>query len=156
MRQSKILVVEDDQTFAKGLMLRLKASRYLPLWVADGVQALRVVRQERPDLMLLDLGLPGGDGFIILDRLSTLPIHVPVIVLTARDPLENKDRALEAGAEIFLQKPVANQTLLTAIQMVLDFYRDLEEMPSAVESALDRLESPFDRHPMSYSASEIN
>ena len=123
------------------LMLRLKANRYIPIWVADSVQAMRALRQEQPDLMLLDLGLPGGDGFTILDRLSAMPIHVPVIVLTARDPLENKDRALEAGADIFLQKPVPNQSLLTAIGMVLEFYADLEHLPSAVDSTLSRLAS---------------
>jgi len=80
-----------------------------------------VARKEKPDLILLDLGLPGGDGFVVMQRLKSIYdlLLVPIIVVSARDPLMNEDRALLAGVEAFLQKPVDNVEFLTAIEGAL-------------------------------------
>jgi two-component system KDP operon response regulator KdpE len=80
-----------------------------------------VARKEVPDLIILDLGLPGGDGFLVLERLSSLAglAAIPVIVLSARDPAGNKQRAIDAGAVAFFQKPPDNHEFLTAIRQAL-------------------------------------
>jgi DNA-binding response OmpR family regulator len=105
------------------LALRLRANRYLVIAASDAIQAVRLARLEPVDLVLLDLGLPGGDGFTVLERLTYLPHHVPVIVLTARAASEAREQVIAAGAVAFLQKPIENSVLLSTIRMVLDFFR---------------------------------
>ncbi len=121
MTARKILIVDDDAYIRIGLNARLRASGYKTALAEDGLSALTVARKEEPDLILLDIGLPGGDGFVVLKRirgLTTLSC-TPVIVLTARDPEGNEKRALEAGANAFFQKPADNQALLAKIAEAL-------------------------------------
>ena len=121
MSQKKILVVDDDPEMRLGLQLRLKANNYDVLTAADGVASIAEARKHVPDLMILDLGLPAGDGFSVLERLKANESlsSIPVIVLSGRDRVGNWDRALKAGAKTFLQKPVANDKLLAVIRLVL-------------------------------------
>ncbi|TKS58665.1 MAG: chemotaxis protein CheY [Nitrospira sp.] len=88
---------------------------------ADPIQALRVAREKRPDVILLDLGLPGGDGFLILERLKTnnLLSTIPVIIVTARELKEVEGKAIQAGAAASLQKPMKIDSLLTVIEQVM-------------------------------------
>ena len=81
----------------------------------------RVAYKEHPDLIILDLGLPAGDGFVVLDRLQRDDklSTIPVIVLTARDPQGSEQRALNAGAAAFFQKPADNAELLEVIRATL-------------------------------------
>src|ERR1700685_634190 len=113
----KILIVDDDPQLLLGLTPRLKANGYGIVTAADAIAALGVARKETPDLILLDLGLPGGDGFLVLERLRNMSelSTIPVIVLSARDPTDNKKRALNGGAVAYFQKPPDNHELLTAI-----------------------------------------
>ena len=100
-----------------GLNARLRANGYDTSFAEDGVSAMAVARKEDPDLILLDLGLPGGDGFVVLKRFrqhTTLSLK-PIIVLTARDPETSEKRALDAGANAFFQKPADSEALLAAI-----------------------------------------
>ena len=118
MTKKKILIVEDDQDMRRALNVRLRANNYDTAFASDAIEALSIARKEKPDLLLLDLGLPGGDGFTVMDRMrnfSSLSV-LPVIVVSARDPEANKDRALSAGAEAYFQKPVDNEQLLAAIR----------------------------------------
>ena len=121
MVRNKILIIEDDSDVRRGLNLRLRAYNYDTAFAADAVMALNIAKKEAPDLILLDLGLPGGDGFLVLERMKNIAslACTPVIVLSARDPKANEKRALEAGAEAFFQKPVDNQELMKAIQRAL-------------------------------------
>ena len=121
MSQKKILVVDDDPEMRLGLQLRLKANHYDVITAADGVASIAEARKHVPDLMILDLGLPAGDGFSVLERLKANESlsSIPVIVLSGRDRVGNWDRALKAGAKTFLQKPVANDKLLAVIRLVL-------------------------------------
>jgi two-component system KDP operon response regulator KdpE len=117
----KILIVDDDSQLLLGLAPRLKANGYSVVTAADAIAALGVARKETPDLIILDLGLPGGDGFLVLERLGNMAelSAIPVIVLSARDPGENKRRALSGGAKAYLQKPPDNHELLAAIRQAL-------------------------------------
>ncbi len=122
MSQKKILVVDDDPDVRLGLQLRLNANHYDVIFAGDGVASIAEARKHMPDLMILDLGLPAGDGFSVLERLKANEklSSIPVIVLSGRDRVGNRDRAIKAGARTFLQKPTANEKLLAVIRMVLD------------------------------------
>ncbi|MGA8102798.1 MAG: response regulator [Candidatus Acidiferrales bacterium] len=121
MSQKTILIVDDDPDVRLGLHLRLKANHYDVIFAADGMASISEARKHMPDLIILDLGLPAGDGFSVIERLKandSLSL-IPVIVLSARDRVANMDRALKAGAKAFLQKPVDNAQLLSVIRQVL-------------------------------------
>jgi DNA-binding response OmpR family regulator len=121
MQKSKILVVDDDPDLVRALRLRLRANNYEIATAADGYAAIATAQKERPDLIVLDLGLPAGDGFVVLQRLqnSDTLSGIPVIVLSARDPQNNEERALKAGAAAFFQKPADNEELLNVIRVSL-------------------------------------
>ncbi len=103
MATQKILIVDDDPDLRQALRLRLRANRYETVSAVDGYSALAQAYKEHPQLIILDLGLPAGDGFTVLDRLQKDDklSTIPVVVLTARDPQGNERRALEAGAAAF-------------------------------------------------------
>jgi DNA-binding response OmpR family regulator len=119
--QKKILVVDDDPDVRLGLQLRLTANHYDVLLAGDGVASIAEARKHQPDLIILDLGLPAGDGFSVLERLKANEklSSIPVVVLSGRDRVGNRDRAITAGAKTFLQKPMANDKLLAVIRLVL-------------------------------------
>ncbi len=121
MTGKKILIVDDDPDLLLGLTARLKANAYGVICASDAISAIAVARKEVPDLVILDLGLPAGDGFLVLDRMKDLPdlMAIPVIVLSARDPTGNERRALDAGAVAFFQKPPENHEFLSAIRQAL-------------------------------------
>src|ERR1700689_2122347 len=125
MDRAKILVVDDNPTIRKGLGVRLRANDYEVLFAEDAISATAALVTERPDLVILDLGLPAGDGFVVMERLQRNDrlASIPVIVLTGRELAGNRDRALQAGATAFFQKPVDDKTLLFAIWKALDVSR---------------------------------
>jgi DNA-binding response OmpR family regulator len=122
MSGKTILIIDDDQDLLLGLTARLRANGYRAISAMDGTSAIAVARKETPDLIILDLGLPAGDGFVVLERLKALADlgAIPVIVLSARDPAGNKKRALDAGAVGFFQKPPDNHEFLDAIRHALE------------------------------------
>lgn len=105
----------------RALNIRLRANDYDTAFASDAVMALSIAKKEAPDLILLDLGLPGGDGFTVLERMRNIASLscTPVIVVSARDVEKNKELALQAGAEAYFQKPVDNAELLKSIQQAL-------------------------------------
>jgi DNA-binding response OmpR family regulator len=121
MANSKIMIVDDDPDLRQALRLRLRANKYETVNAVDGYSAIAMAYKERPDLIILDLGLPAGDGFVVLDRLQKDDklSSIPVIVLTARDPQANERRVLRAGAAAFFQKPADNAELLDVIRASL-------------------------------------
>ena len=121
MSGKKILIVDDDPHLLLGLTAKLKANGYKVMCATDALSAITVARKEAPDLVILDLGLPAGDGFLVLERMRRLAdlVATPVIVLSARDPADNKKRALDAGAVAFFQKPPDNHEFLTAVRQAV-------------------------------------
>ena len=122
MSQADILVVDDDPDMRQTLQIRLKANGYAVRCAEDGVGAISEVRSHTPDLIVLDLGLPAGDGFVVLDTVKTNVdlSSVPVIVLSGRDRKANEERVLNAGGRAFLQKPVQTNEFLAVIRHTLD------------------------------------
>ena len=118
MSNKKILIVEDDADVRLGYHVLLKANRYDTFFAPDASSAVSEARKHEPDLIILDLGLPAGDGFVVLERLraNTYLAVIPVIVVSARDVHGNKERALEAGARAYLQKPWNDNELLALIR----------------------------------------
>jgi DNA-binding response OmpR family regulator len=121
MNMKKIMIVDDDPNLIVGLSARLKANGYQVVTAPDAVAAISVTRAETPDLVILDLGLPAGDGFTVLERLKELTSFEvpPTIMLSARNPDGNKSKALKAGAVAYFQKPPNNQEFLRAIRQAL-------------------------------------
>jgi two-component system KDP operon response regulator KdpE len=120
--QADILVVDDDPDIRLALQIQLKANGYNVHSAANGRGAISESRRHRPDLIILDLGIPDGDGFVVLDTLkSNFNLSsVPVLVLSGRDRGVNEERALNAGARAFLQKPMQPAEFLAIIQQTLD------------------------------------
>jgi len=118
----KILVIEDDAVARADLEARLAANGYIVARAADAASALTVVNRERPDLILLDLGLPGGDGFLVLERLRKIAALavIPVLVITGRSDAETRKRVEALGVAPLLAKPVETEVLLAAIRAGLE------------------------------------
>ena len=122
MSQADILIVDDDPDMRQALQIRLRANGYDVHCAEDGVGAISEARKHTPDLIVLDLGLPAGDGFFVLDILKkNLNLSsIPVIVLSGRDRRANEERVLNAGGRAFLQKPVQTNEFLAVIRQTLD------------------------------------
>ena len=121
MSNQRILIVEDDADVRLGYKILLKAHHYDTFFAADSSSAVTEARKHQPDLIILDLGLPAGDGFIVLERFraNTYLAMIPVIVVSGRDLKANKERALEAGASAFVQKPWNDNELLAIMSQLL-------------------------------------
>jgi two-component system KDP operon response regulator KdpE len=132
MERTTILIVDDDPDLRRALKIRLRANNYDTAQASDGYSAIAMAQKEQPGLIILDLGLPAGDGFAVLKRLqdSDTLSSIPVIVLTARDPQFNEKRTLQAGAIAFFQKPADNRELLEVIRATLPITRLGTALPS--------------------------
>ena len=114
---NKILIAEDEAAIARLIRTVLTDAGYRCVWAPDGNQAADLLEQEPFDLALLDIMLPGADGYELLDYCKAL--EVPVIFLTARGEVEDRVRGLRRGAEDYLTKPFALPELLARVETVL-------------------------------------
>jgi DNA-binding response OmpR family regulator len=119
--RNKIIVIEDNPEHLMALAIKLRSHGFEIVSASDGATAMTVLQREKPDAVILDLGLPGGDGFVVLQRLRSLAntVALPVVVVTARPVETNRALALEQGAVAFLQKPVRTPELLAALRKAL-------------------------------------
>jgi DNA-binding response OmpR family regulator len=117
-----ILVVDDDADVRLALGMLLKSRGYGVVAAEDAISAMKLAVASSPDLVLLDIGLPGGEGFVVMQRFQALPAlaAVPVIVITGRDLAETKEKAIGLGAVAFLQKPVDNRAIMAAVRAVFE------------------------------------
>ncbi|MFK7887121.1 MAG: response regulator [Gammaproteobacteria bacterium] len=115
----KVLLVEDDPRVASAISIALRAMGYEVLTASDAVLAIAQARRGQPDVVVLDINLPGGDGFMVAQRLKNLAqtATVPIIVITASKQTGMRERAMEAGAMHFLEKPFGVTDLADAIEM---------------------------------------
>jgi DNA-binding response OmpR family regulator len=124
MSNRKILIVEDDADVRRGYHVLLKAHSYDTFFAGEGFAAVTEGLKHQPDLIILDLGLPAGDGFTVLEwfRGNTNLMLIPIIVVSGRDIhgiQGNKERALAAGARAYLQKPWDDNELLAIIRLLV-------------------------------------
>lgn len=115
--KKRVLVIEDDQDQRSALAQRLRFEGYEASFAADAPGAVRMARVQRPDVIILDLGLPGGDGYLVMERLQAIPLlsTIPIVVLSARDATKEKPKAMLSGAVAYFQKPIANAALRAAL-----------------------------------------
>ena len=116
---TRILIAEDEERIVSFLEKGLRASGYTTIAVGTGPDALALARDDSFDLLVLDLGLPGLDGHAVLAQLRARGTRLPVIVLTARDGIEDTVRSLEQGADDYLTKPFRFEELLARIRVRL-------------------------------------
>lgn len=118
---ARILIVEDNEMNRDLLTRRLTKRGYSVMEAVDGDQGLQVANAENPDLILVDLGLPGMDGCELTRRLkaSSTTRQIPVLALTAYARVEDRDRALAAGCDEFETKPIVLEALLKKIKNLL-------------------------------------
>jgi DNA-binding response OmpR family regulator len=118
---AKILIIEDEKDIALMLARRLASNGHQTLMGLDAYQGLSLACREKPDVILLDLMLPAGGGFKVLEnvRASTHIMHTPIIVITAVCDEETRKRALEAGADEYMTKPCDMEKLKELIQNLL-------------------------------------
>lgn len=121
MGKKRIFVIEDDNAMRQVLNLRMRSHNYESLPFGDALTPLNQARKQPPDLIILDLGLPGGGGLSFLQRMQTIPTlsGIPVIVVSAQERSISERPALEAGASAFLQKPVNADELLQKIEELI-------------------------------------
>lgn len=120
MAKRKVLVVDDEQDVAKALKVRLKANGYHVVLASDSIQAFTMANKERPDLIILDIMIPGGGGFIVAERLkqSQATHRIPIIFLTGIPGGE--ERAYKLGASGYVMKPYHPDELLETIHRALE------------------------------------
>lgn len=116
----RVLIVEDDADTCTGVRIRLAFEGHEVFSVGDGRNAVSLAQKVEPDVVLLDLGLPGADGLDVLCRLQTIRPELPVIVVSAWEEARYECKCLERGAVMFLQKPVAGSQLAAAVRSVVD------------------------------------
>ncbi|MBW2656514.1 MAG: response regulator, partial [Deltaproteobacteria bacterium] len=116
---SKILIVDDDKSIRKGLSLALD-DKYRTITAGDGLEALRLFENERPDIVLLDVGLPEIDGTEVLKRLKRNHPDASVIMVTAVEDIKTIVKAIKLGAYDYLVKPINSQELLLTIAHALE------------------------------------
>lgn len=104
----RVLLVEDDVMIAQALQSALKEASYAVDWVENGELSLSVLASQHYDLILLDLGLPGKDGLEVLKSIRNQDNPVPLLIITARDDVNDCIRGLDGGADDYVLKPSIN------------------------------------------------
>jgi len=117
----KVLIVEDDADIARLIGLKLKQQGLKPVFAADAVTAVTIARKEDPDLLVIDIGLPGGGGLLIMERMRAISnlAMKPVMVISAREPIEGERQAREVGATAFFPKPLDLDALVEEVRAQL-------------------------------------
>jgi CheY-like chemotaxis protein len=116
-----VLLVDDDHTVLLGIGVRMKSMGYTVYTAKDAVTAVSVVVRSKPDVVVLDISLPAGDGFMVCRRLQNMvgSAATPIIFITASDDAALRERALRWGAVAFLKKPFDATTLADAVEQAL-------------------------------------
>lgn len=122
----RVLLAEDEHTLGTWLCKALEHAGIQVDWVDDGALAERALRTDDHDALILDLGLPGLDGYGVLNRLRARDERLPILILTARDSLDERVRALHAGADDFLAKPFALAELEARLHALVRRARGME------------------------------
>jgi len=122
MSKARILIVDDEPDIIMSLTMRLRANDYEVISAMDGMQATTTALREKPDLVVLDIGMPAGDGHVVAQRLreNVTTMHIPIIFLTARTADDDYMKALQQRVDKYLTKPYQPEQLLESIEECLD------------------------------------
>jgi two-component system response regulator MprA len=137
MADAAILVVDDDPPIRRMLDRTLAAEGYTVETAADGGGALAAVERSAPDLIVLDVAMPGLDGLAVCRRVRAKGLATPVLLLTARDEVSDRVAGLDAGADDYLVKPFATEELLARVRALLRRGHAPEELLALGELSLD-------------------
>jgi len=142
---STVLIVDDSPSARETLLAALDGHGYQLVTAENGSEALQLANQIRPDVILLDVMMPGMDGFEVCQRIRSMPAlaEVPVVLLTALDDHASLLRGLEAGADDFFSKPIERKELLVRVRTItrLNRYRTLAEQREKLSEMAERLVS---------------
>ncbi len=152
---ARVLVVDDIQPNVKLLEAKLAAEYYEVLTANNGEDALKIVSEQKPDLILLDVMMPGMDGIEVCRRLKSNPdvAHIPVVMVTALTDAQDRIRGLEAGADDFLSKPVNDTALMARVRSLLRLKMTIDEWRArnatamqlgVTEKQVNAMEEPID------------
>lgn len=123
----RILLVEDDRHLGESLHRALTLAHYACDWISDGEQVLPVVETTHVDLLVMDIGLPGRSGLDVLREMRKKGLRMPVLLLTARDSVEDKVKGLDGGADDYLTKPFELDELYARIRALLRREQDVDQ-----------------------------
>lgn len=115
----KILIIDDEPQLVESIAVRLKASGYAVITAPDGVSGINKFKEDEPDLVILDIMMPGLSGLDVLKELKQISLNVPVIMLTAYGTPQSAIESLRLGAYDHLAKPFNTETLLEMIKKAL-------------------------------------
>jgi DNA-binding response OmpR family regulator len=120
--KKKILIVDDERDIVKALTIRLGASGYEVVSAYDGAQGVFLAHKEKPDLILLDIRMPSGDGFSVAEKLkkTSRTTRIPILFLTGSPEREAEEKALALGARFYIKKPYDPEELLDAVKRALE------------------------------------
>jgi len=124
----KVLIVEDDKNLSKLIAKRLKEEGYDVVQAYDAEEGLNYANYENFDIIILDLMLPKMSGFYIIESLRNKKIKTPILVLSAKDSVEDKVKGLSLGADDYLTKPFSFPELLARIQALVRRSKDIDEI----------------------------
>lgn len=119
--ETRVLVVDDERDNRELVEIVLRWDGFVVLTAASGEEALAIVGQKLPDLVLLDIMMPAMTGYQVAERIraDAATRHIPIVMLTALDDPEARQRSLDAGADAFLKKPISRGELLACVNAVL-------------------------------------
>ena len=144
MAKAKILFADDDASLRNAMRVILKRAGYATVEASSGKETLEVFSREQPDLVLLDVIMPGMDGFETCRKLRELSSHVPVLFLSVRDEIEDKKIAFGTGADGYITKPFDREELLLHVDALLRraalAHRPEQEQANSSETAPCRIE----------------
>ncbi|HEY4712555.1 MAG TPA: response regulator [Dehalococcoidia bacterium] len=117
----KVLIIEDDPSFSRAVCHIVEKEGYSVITASNGITGLRMAKEDKPDLLILDVMLPGVDGFEICSRLRNEPqtTKLPIIMLSAKGQEADKTTGLKVGADVYLTKPVDRAVLLEKLTSLL-------------------------------------
>ena len=134
---ARLLVVDDEEDIRAVLQARLEAAGFEVNTASDGLEALSRVRESAPDLIVLDLMLPGMDGFSVCAMLKHDQqfARIPILILSARSQASDRDTGMKLGADAYLTKPFATAELIECIRNLLNGRRKKDEYPETQKPA---------------------
>jgi DNA-binding response OmpR family regulator len=135
----KVLIVEDDEVIAQGMARHLGAAGFDAVWVGNGDQGLARLRYEQPDVCVLDLMLPGLDGWKLIETVRAEGIGTPVVVVSARGTEHDRVHALEIGADDYLVKPFSMKELVARVRAAARRGARRDESPRGEPIAIEEL-----------------